>query len=298
VKGAHWKLLCQFAEKNDTPDSIKQSFRKLKKERQLQTEDAREKRALAKEAKAAERKEVQKAEASAKDFCRGLAANWPRPRKKAVVRSEAELQKLGGKKEVILLDENRRQTRIIFGVVGDTRFIFTPWPGAWMVALEPTEPKETLEELKRELKKHGRNLWDDARQEPDIAYQAAERLLYCFDWFKGLPSNEGQAAQVQIAIVATVQALKRDAKTRAPRLQVAFDLVTDPQWSGHIGKLLDHALMLACELQRPPTKKELKDQFDSTLPQQHPVHSSEFSKLLKMAGLSWLKRGSFHRGFF
>ena len=33
-----------------------------------------------------------------------------------------------------------------------------------------------------------------------------------------------------------------------------------------IGKLRHHAVTLACELQRPPTKKELKDRFDPPKP--------------------------------
>jgi predicted Holliday junction resolvase-like endonuclease len=139
VKGAHWKLLCQFAEKNDTPDSIKQSFRKLKKERQLQAEDARRERARVKEAKAAQRKKAREEEASAKEFYREHANSL---RKKAASRSEAELRKLGGKKEVIPLGESRRQTRWIFGPEGQTRFIHTPEDGLWRLEGMPSREEQ------------------------------------------------------------------------------------------------------------------------------------------------------------
>jgi hypothetical protein len=67
-------------------------------------------------------------------------------------------------------------------------------------------------------------------------------------------------------------------------------LLNDPQWPSQIGELRDHLMDLAVELQRPPSKKELKDRFDQRLPL-YQVRPSEFSTLLKAAGLSWLKRG-------
>jgi hypothetical protein len=151
------------------------------------------------------------------------------------------------------------------------------------------------EELKREINKSRRNLWNAAEEKPDIAFRAV--ALSCFESFKGLPSKQ-QANEVQFAIIATLEALERDAKTkdrkhRGHKLQVAFELLNDPQWPRQIGELRDHALDLACDLQRPPSKKELKDQFDPPL-LHHAlglVGATKFASLLKVAGLSWLKRG-------
>ena len=262
--------------------SIEQKFRELRElERQLQDDDARRKRALAKEAKAAERKKDRELLVSAKEFCRELAVNWPRQRSKAVVVSEAELLKLGGVKKSVWY-KNGLQLRITFGGEGETQLIFTPSNGAWKIELEGNL---SLEELKRDLGKAGRNLWNAAEQKPDIAFQAVEALLFCYGEFKGLPKNEQQKAQVHFAILATLEALERDAKTKARRLQLAFKLLTDNnQWQSQIGKLRDHLRTLAIELQRPPYKLELRKNFD---PQQR-VQTSNFTTLLRVAGLGWL----------
>ena len=190
------------------------------------------------------------------------------------------------------------QGRIVFGPVGETRFIYMPEGGGWRVALDA---KPSVEELKSELNKTRRNLWNAAKEKADIAFQAVDALLTCSrDWqdFLALPESKQKKADVyramvnvQLAILTTLQALKRDVKTKRRKLQLAFERLDDPQWPRQIEKLRHHALMLAVDLQRPPSKKELKDRFDSTLPPQYPVHPSEFSKLLKAAGLSWLKRG-------
>jgi hypothetical protein len=186
-----------------------------------------------------------------------------------------------------------------------------------MVALDAKPALE--EELKRELNKSGRGLWnvpepeqkpavgeDKQKERPDIAVQAVDALLTCSrDWqdFTALPKSEQEKADLyrvminaHLAILTTLQALERDKKNESRKLQLAFELLTGQGTPSQIVKLCDHALTLASELQRPPSKKELKDRFDSTLPPQYPVHPSEFSKLLKVAGLSWLKRGNFHRG--
>ena len=126
---------------------------------------------------------------------------------------------------------------------------------------------------------------------PVIAFQAVEALLSCFELFKGLPSNEQQAkTRFSLQLLRHWRLWSETPKTRA-KLQVAFRLLNNPQWPTQIGELRHHAVMLAVELQRPPSKKELKEKFDSTLPEQYPVLPSEFSRLLKAAGLSWLKRG-------
>jgi hypothetical protein len=96
VKGAQ--------KKQRLPGWIEQKHRERGElKRRLQDKDARGKRALAKEAKGAERKEYREERAQlralAKEFC-SEHANRPRPRKKAAS-SEAELRKLGGVKEMV-----------------------------------------------------------------------------------------------------------------------------------------------------------------------------------------------------
>jgi len=216
---------------------------------------------------------------------------------KAASVSEAELIALGGRKDVILLGESRRQTRIIFGGVGETRLIFTPEDGLWKLDTNPS-----LDELKRELARSGRGLWDNDNEKADIAFQAVDALLTCSrDWqdFSALPKSKQKKADVyramvnaHLAILTTLQALERDTKTEAQKsrksrkLQVAFKLLKDNQWPSQIEKLRHHALMLACELQRPPYKSELRQDFD---PQQR-IQTTNFATLLRRAGLGWLPK--------
>ena len=93
----------------------------------------------------------------------------------------------------------------------------------------------------------------------------------------------------QLAILTTLQALERDFKNESHKLELAFKLRTGQGAPSQIDKLYGHAVALAVELERPPTKKELKDRFDSKL--QHPVRPIGVFQTLKEAGLSWLKRG-------
>jgi hypothetical protein len=223
--------------------------------------------------------------------------DWPRPRpRKKLGRSEADLLTLGGVKEMVRRKDGSK-SRIIFGGKGETRLIFTPWHGAWRVQ---SDPEPSLEELKRELNRSGRNLWNAALKKPDIAVQAVDALRSCSrDWqdFAALPKRKQKRVDVyramirtQLAILTTLEVLKRDVELGGRKLQLAFELLTEQGWPGKIGKLRHHAVTLAGELGCPPSKKELKDRFDSPLPH-HPVRPSEFSALLKVAGLSWLKRG-------
>lgn len=259
---------------------IEQKFRGLRKlERQLQEHDARTKRARAKEAKAAEQKKDRAEVASGKEFCR-QHANWKRPRSKAVVVSEAELLALGGVKKPVWYKDGY-QSRIIFGGEGEARLTFIPDNGAWKVALER---KPSLEEIRRELCKAGRGLWNNVDQKLDIAFSAVEALLSCWENFRGLPSDEHQRSQVYFAISATLQALERDRNSKGRKLQLAFALLTDHQWPRQIEKLLDHARDLAVEFQRPPYKLELRKNFD---PQQR-IQTSNFATLLRNAWLGWL----------
>jgi hypothetical protein len=222
--------------------------------------------------------------------------------------SEAELIALGGVKKLVQIwikGVPQNITQIVFGAPErekaptmpgvqprETQLVFTPNEGAWKVALTG---KPSLEEMRRELSKAGRGLWNAAQQKPDVAFQAVEGLLNCWNWFKGLPSDEQQQAHAQFAISATLQALERDRQSKGRKLQLAFALLTDDQWPGEIDKLLGNAVMLACELQRPPSKKELKNRFDPC----GNMHAWRFTELLKHAGLAWLKRGAnYTRGFF
>jgi hypothetical protein len=61
----------------------------------------------------------------------------------------------------------------------------------------------------------------------------------------------------------------------------------DTRWPQDIDELQKHAVRLAISLQRPPTKAELRKRHNPS----GTLRESEFSPLLKHAGLSWLKRG-------
>jgi hypothetical protein len=91
------------------------------------------------------------------------------------------------------------------------------------------------------------------------------------------------------AISLTFEALS---KGLGGKMQKAFDRSHDKgQWPRDIEKLKWHAVALAWELQRPPTKAELRKSYNST---RHHVDSalgeSKFSPLLKHAGLRWLDK--------
>jgi hypothetical protein len=265
---------------------IEQKLRDLNElERRLQDEATRANRSRALEARAAQRKEVRdgdaKVRAFVKDFWR--YAKWKRPRKAAAIATETELLKFGGRREVIRVGESRCQTRIIFGRVDETRFIFMPEGGACRVA---SEAVPSHEELRRELSKNGRDLWDEAKGKPDLAYQAVQALLSCCENFRALPSNEGQRIEVHFAILTALQALERDVETRSRKLQLAFRLLTEKGWPSQVRELQHHALMLACELGRPPYKSELRKEFD---PQER-IQTTNFATLLRRAGLGWLPK--------
>jgi len=203
------------------------------------------------------------------------------------------LLSLGGVKEVFVDPKDFRKVcfRIIFGGKGETRLIFTPYNGACMVAMERNK---SLEELRRVLNKAGRNLWDVIRSRPDIAFTAVEELLECFEQFKALPPDEQWKVDARLAIMATLNALEQDTKAKTRKLQVAFKLRTGAKWLQPIDQLHEHTFSLSVALQRPPSKKELKEKFD-----QHwegfKIQSADFAKLLKRAGLAWLRRESTKR---
>jgi hypothetical protein len=70
------------------------------------------------------------------------------------------------------------------------------------------------------------------------------------------------------------------------KIEKAFDLLQRDQWPEDIKRLRVHAVDLAGDLQRPPTKIELRKRYD---PKER-MDPSQFAKLLKRAGLSWLRR--------
>jgi hypothetical protein len=266
---------------------IEQKFWELREaERQVQDEDAHRERASAKEAEAARRKKDRELKAlkakllaEAKEFDR-KDGNWARPRSKALVVSEAELLALGGVKQVVLLNESR-QTWIIFGGKGEAQLVFKPYDGAWMVALEG---KPSLEELKRELCKAGRGLWNPDEQKPGVAFQAVEALLSCWQNFRGLPADDLQKAETQFAIARTLEALE---KRQGKKLEMALTLLSDERSERlrpHlIEKLQETSRVLAAELQRPPYKAELRDR---SVPW---ADRPQFARLLRDAGLTWLR---------
>jgi hypothetical protein len=279
------------------PGWIKQKHRERGElKRRLRDEDARKERALAKEAKAAERKKDREELASAKEFCRELAANWPRPRSKAASvsaakaaerKKEAELLKLGGVKEMVERKDGI-ESRFIFGGVGETRLKFTPLYGACKVESDPNSALE--EELKRELNRFGRGLWDKQREGLDLAVHAVDALLSCKESFKGLPSNKQQGKEVQFAIFAALEALKRDVENKGRKLQVAFEWLEGKGSPSQIVKLHHHAVALAVKLERPPSKSELRADFK--LGQRIQIQPTNFATLLRRAGLGWLPKKS------
>ena len=89
----------------------------------------------------------------------------------------------------------------------------------------------------------------------------------------------------QDAIHLVVEVLST--KELVGKLQIAFDLLQRDQWAQDIQKLWDCALDLANELQRPPTKGELRKRSNPS------GTEKDFTPLLEHAGLLWLKKGPF-----
>jgi hypothetical protein len=181
---------------------------------------------------------------------------------------------------------------IVFGRDNEARMIFKPVGGGrWKVDFEGMP---SLKDIKRELSKAGRSLWDPVEQRPGLAFRAVQALLSCQRQIKGVPWDElphFAVATMLDAIETTLEVLRQN---QTGKLQLAFKLLRDSkQWPQALDSLGDHAWLLANELQRPPSKKELKDRFDPPTPKHIDglINKSEFSKLLKHAGLAWLNRG-------
>ena len=211
------------------------------------------------------------------------------PRARLPVVTEEKLIALGGSPRYEKTLEKGKPpppvTAIVFGGENEARMIFKPAAGGrWNVDLEGTR---SLEDMRRELNKAGRRLWDSVEQKPALACRAVLGLLSCRRQFKGVPWDEQPhfaAATMLDAIETTLDVLQQN---QAGKLQLAFKLLSDnAQWPRTLDILRDDAWDLANELQRPPSKKELMNRFDPS----GKLEQSEFSKLLKHAGLAWLRR--------
>ena len=222
--------------------------------------------------------------------------------------SEEDLLSLGGKKA---------GAEIVFGPEGETQLIFRPSTGRfkgaarWTVSLKGNISRY---DTQRELNKANRGLWDREKDEPALPYQAAEQLLACHveklqayhvevrklhelnerpktetvmeqlsKMSERLDGVSEQLIMAQDAISLVVEALSKEL---GGKLQIAFDMLRDDsQWPQDIEKLKKHAVILAAKLQRPPKKSQVRKRHNPS----GTLKESEFSQLLKHAGLSWLK---------
>ena len=76
-----------------------------------------------------------------------------------------------------------KTAQIVFGSKGETQLIFRRNKAGWNVWFVG---KSSIEEMRRELSKAGRKLWNTTESKPDIAYQAIESLLACWQNFRAL----------------------------------------------------------------------------------------------------------------
>jgi len=91
------------------------------------------------------------------------------------------------------------------------------------------------------------------------------------------------------AISLTVDVLS---KGLGGKLQTVFNLLQDDtKWSHDIARLQEYAMTVASELQRPPTKAELREAINSKRSHSSgTLNEKDFSPLLKHSGLSWLRK--------
>jgi len=215
--------------------------------------------------------------------------------------------------ELLALGGKKAGRDIIFGTDGETRLVFSPSDSRLKRAARRTISRWTVSILpipvsgydaRRELNKSGRELWDKEKDEPSLAFKAAEQLLACnVEKLEALhvevtplrELNESPATEMvmeqlsivseqllsaQAAIGLVVEVLSK--KFGGRKLQKAFELLQGGQLPQDVTKLRFDALALAGELQRPPTKRELRERYDPGM------DPSQFAKLLRHAGLSWL----------
>jgi hypothetical protein len=147
--------------------------------------------------------------------------------------------------------------------------------GAKQEVAEPAEgalyiyPKPELETLREQL----------ALASEQLAAEAEEQSSHM----------SYQLAMAYDANSLTVEALS---KGHGGKLQIAFKLLQedsqeDSQWPQDVYKLQRDLLRLGWETQQPPTKVALRARFNPS----GTLGDTEFSLLLKYAGLSWLPQG-------
>ena len=249
----------------------------------------------------------------------GLTSNARGRRKKREEVSEETLISLGGKKV---------GATIVFGPEGETQLIFENVTKKRSGKKRPAETYRWRVSLKartsrydtqRELNRSGRGLWDTEKDEPSIAFKAVRQLLACHAEMgpkqEPAPSEAAEGplytypkpeldtlrdelGKVEDQLNATIDylfmahdaislAVEALSKGLGGKMQMAFTLLQDDKhWSQDIDRLQALTLGSAAALQRPPTKAELKGRFNPS----GTLRGSEFSVLLKHAGLSWLKR--------
>jgi hypothetical protein len=191
----------------------------------------------------------------------------------------------------------------------------------WKVSLKGNASRY---DAQRVLNRANRWLWDKGEEkdeeegEPSLPFKAVRQLLACQAEMEAKDAAETEVkdaayvypkpeletvteerdiAEEQLNTVSYQLAMARDAisltvealsERLAEKVQMSFDLLQgDTRWPQDIDELQKHAVRLAISLQRPPTKAELRKRHNPS----GTLRESEFSPLLKHAGLSWLKRG-------
>jgi hypothetical protein len=208
---------------------------------------------------------------------------------------------LGGKLEGV---------SVIFGQArGDLRVSFEPEPhldGSMSVGFFDAE--RWSDQLKAELNGHNRGLWDKDKNKPAFEYRAIEyaseiktRLAEIIHAFNSKPTRELQEQlpdlpQIYSALSDLMNCCDRAQDGRsAKRLGMAckiFAKFNTPQTgefsfdspieSDAVRKIKNGTVELAHQLQRPPTRKELRHKIGWNL------ETKEFNTKLADAGLGWL----------
>jgi hypothetical protein len=240
----------------------------------------------------------------------------PKKRREVPDVSEKALLALGGKKvDATFVFGSEGEFQLIFRPSQKAA-------ARWTFSIPPV-PISSYD-IQRELSGHGRGLWvwdkeksekkGEKKGKPSLAYRAAEQLLAChadeelqalrvevrqlhelnerpeieavmeqFSKMKELLETVSyQLMRAQAAIGLVVEVLSEE--HGGIKLKKAFDLAQGDQLPQEIQKLWDCTMFLAATLQRPPTKKELRNHYD---PDER-MDPAQFSRLLKPAGLSWL----------
>jgi hypothetical protein len=156
------------------------------------------------------------------------------------------------------------------------------------------------DELKTQLNRANRKLWDRANDRPSAEYAAICDATEALEHIGSLPANtpvEPQSAwrmydalrnllafckstrnAKKLSIAWTVyEQLQQEAANQPPAF---FDTVSE---SPNVRRLKNLTLQLACKLERPPSRRELRKESGWRQDQQ-----KEFNAVLRGAGLDWL----------